>query len=557
MTIFITGFFYKIIEMSAIASIVAIIVIVVRLALKKAPKVFSLMLWLVVFFRLLCPFTIQSSYGFSNPILNNIYQTIDPRIPDTLPILPVTTEEHGNITHMLSADVPNTVMITSKDSFFMLFDTLSYIWFFGFIILVLYGFISYMLLKRKMQISTKVDSNIYETDRIKMPFVLGFIRPRIYIPTGLVDSELKYILKHEQTHIKRYDYLLKAIAFLAVALHWFNPVAWISYILMSQDMELSADESVMKQAGEDIRKAYSTSLVRLSSLQSGLFIPLAFGKIGVKSRVKNILSYKKPAFWVSAVSLIVVIGIGGFFLTNYKVRDIDDSLAWANNLSVNDVQSIEMIVSPSDRDSQYKKISSEEFGAIIKIINSSKGQKANTPDELGSAITLYITTKEGIVHTYQNLRNAYLVIDNVYLSADSSWLESSFKGFKGDASLPDGFFKRVTGITTTYDLMKLDKNGEVLSLLSPLEGTYRQLAEDIVFSYMTKSTIYPAQDIDSFDECYVLRVTYSSNNSNETRDYYLFELDSDTYMQKGKDGFYAKIDKDLYSRVDALLNSVN
>ncbi|MFZ3371951.1 MAG: M56 family metallopeptidase [Desulfitobacteriaceae bacterium] len=553
MTFFITGFFDTIFQMSAIASIVAIIVMVVRLVLKKAPKVFSLMLWLVVFFRLLCPFAIQSSYGLPNLLSNNINHTVGTLIPATMPILPVITEEHGNITHMLSTDVPDTVLTTSNDLFFTLFDTLRYMWFFGFITLVLYGFISYMLLKRRMRIATKVDGNIYETDRIKMPFVLGFIRPKIYIPAGLVGSELEYILKHEQTHIKRYDYLLKPIAFFAVALHWCNPVAWIAYILMSQDMELSADESVMKQAGEDIRKAYSTSLVRLSSVQSGLFIPLAFGQTGVKSRVKNILNYKKPAFWVSIVSLIAVIGIGGFLLTNDKAKDIDDSLAWANNLSVNVVQSIETVISPSDGDSQYKKNSPEEFGAIIKIINASKGQKANAPDELGSTITLYITTKEGIVHTYQNLRNAYLVIDDVYLSADNSWLESSFKDFEGDASLPDGFFERVTGITTTYGLMKLGKNGEVLSLLAPLEGTYRQLAEDTVFSYMTKSTIYPAQDIDSFDECYMLQVIYSSNNSNETHDYYLFATDGDTYMQNGKDGFYAKVNTELYNRIDTLL----
>jgi len=550
MTSFITVFLNRILEMSATASIAAVIVIAVRLALKKAPKIFSLMLWSVVFFRLLCPFTIQSSYGLSNLFSNNINKAIGAQISVQMPII---TEEQGNITHKLSNYVTDTVVITSNDSFFTLFDILRYIWFFGFIILVLYGFISYMLLKQRMRIATKVEGNIYETDRIKMPFVLGFIRPKIYIPTGLEGNELKYILKHEQAHIKQYDYLLKPIAFFAVSLHWFNPIAWISYILMSQDMELAADESVMKQSSEDIRKAYSTSLVRLSSVQNSLFIPLTFGKKSVKSRVKNILNYKKPAFWVSAVSLITVVGIGGFLLLNGEAKDIDNSLAWANNLSINDVQSIEMVISPSAKDSQYKKFSSEEFAEIIKIINESKGQKVDPPDELGNTITLYITTKDGIVHTYRNLRNAYLVIDNVYLSTDNLWLESSFKDFKGDTSIPEGFFERVTGVTTTYGLMKLGKNGVVLDMLSPLEDSYRQLAKDIVFSYMTKSTVYPAQDINSFDECYILRVIYSSNNSKETYDYYLFAIDGNAYMQKGKDGFYAKIDTELYNRIVTLL----
>lgn len=244
-------------------------------------------------------------------------------------------------------------------------------------------------------------------------------------------------------------------------------------------------------------------------------------------------------------------------VTNNYLKDIDDSLIWANNLSVNDVQSIEMVISPSDRENHYKKFSSEEFGAIIKIINASKGQRANAPAELGSTITLYISTKEGNVHTYQNLRNAYLVIDNVYLSSDNSWLESSFKDFKGDASLPDGFFERVTGITTTYGLMKLGKNGKELSPLSPLEGTYRQLAEYTVFNHLIKSTLYPPQDIDSFDACYMLRVIYSSNNSNSTHDYYLFTMNGETYMQSGKDGLNAKGGTELYNRIDTLLDSFN
>ena len=259
--------------------------------------------------------------------------------------------------------------------------------------------------------------------------------------------------------------------------------------------------------------------------------------------------------WILLLSFIVLLFT--VIVTDNYLKDIDDSLIWANNLSVNDVQSIEMVISPSDRENHYKKISSEEFSAIIKIINASKGQKANAPAELGSTITLYITTKESNVHTYQNLRNAYLVIDNVYFSADSSWLASSFKNFKGDASLPDGFFERVTGITTTYSLMKLGKNGKVLSPLSPLEGTYRQLAEYTVFNHFIKSTLYPPQDIDSFDACYMLRVIYSSKNSNSSHDYYLFTMNGDTYMQNGKDGSNAKVSTELYNRIDTLLNSFN
>ncbi|ODA39932.1 hypothetical protein [Desulfosporosinus sp. BG] len=259
--------------------------------------------------------------------------------------------------------------------------------------------------------------------------------------------------------------------------------------------------------------------------------------------------------WILLLSFIVL--LFSVIVTNHYLKDIDDSLSWAKNLSVNDVQSIEMVISPSDRENHYKKFSPEEFGAIINIINASRGQKADAPAELGSTITLYITTKEGNVHTYQNLRNAYLVIDNGYFSADSSWLASSFKDFKGDALLPDGFTERVTGITTTYGLMKLGKNGKMLSPLFPLEGTYRQLAEETVFNHLIKSTLYPPQDIDSFDACYMLRVIYSSKNSNTAHDYYLFIMNGDAYMQSGKGGLNAKVDTELYNRIDTLLNSFN
>jgi len=254
--------------------------------------------------------------------------------------------------------------------------------------------------------------------------------------------------------------------------------------------------------------------------------------------------------WILFLSFIVLLFT--VIVTDNYLKDIDDSLSWANNLSVNDVQSIEMVISPSERENHYKKFSSEEFGAIIKMINASKGHRANAPAELGSTITLYITTKKGIVHTYQNLRNTYLVIDDGYFSANSSWLVSSFKDFKGEASLPDGFFERVTGITTTYGLIKLGKNGKELSLFSPLEGTDRQLAEYTVFSYLVKSTLCPPQNIDSLDGCYMLRVIYSSKNSNMTHDYYLFLINGDVYMQTGKGGLNAKVGSELYDRIDTL-----
>jgi len=154
----------------------------------------------------------------------------------------------------------------------------------------------------------RVHDNIYETDLIKTPFVLGFLHTKIYIPTGLGEKEMEYVIEHEQTHIKRLEYLIKPVAFLVAFAHWFNPIVWVSYALMARDMELSADESVMKRYDFDIRGSYSNSLLALSAKKSGLLSPLAFGETGVKERVKNVLHYKKPAFWVSVVAAVASSG---------------------------------------------------------------------------------------------------------------------------------------------------------------------------------------------------------------------------------------------------------
>lgn len=269
----------------------------------------------------------------------------------------------------------------------------------------------------------------------------------------------------------------------------------------------------------------------------------------VNSKTKSVIACKKPIFWISILSMIGVIGIGYYLLANHRIRNTNNRIAWAKSLSENDVKSIEMVISPSDRNAQYKRFSYPEFSPIIGIINASKGQKVNPPDELGSTITLYITTKDGIVHTYQNLRNIYLVIDNVYFRTDKAWLNNSFGAFKGNTSLPAGFFERVTGITRTYDLVKLGKNKKVLDYLSAVEGKNKQLAENIMFNVMTKSAIYPAKNIASIDECYMLREILDKNNSKEIHDYCLFAMEDGYYIQSDKERFRVKIDMELYNRI--------
>ena len=195
----------------------------------------------------------------------------------------------------------------------------AYIWALGIIALFVYSLASILNLKRQLKSAQLIDQNIFEAKNLKTPFVLGLIRPKIYLPTGLNASESSYILLHEQTHIHRKDHIVKIFAFLILSIHWFNPLVWIAFKMMSMDMELSCDEQVLKEMNEDIKKPYANSLLSLATdkhiLNGG---PLAFGEGNVKGRIKNVLNYRKPSFWILAVSIVTVIFVGIGLVTNPK-----------------------------------------------------------------------------------------------------------------------------------------------------------------------------------------------------------------------------------------------
>ena len=305
--------FITILNMSLTAGFAAVFVMLARLPLKKAPKIFSYALWAVVLFRMLCPVSFDSIISIlpanPEPIPRDIATQTIPRIDSGI----------NFVDNAVSGILPAPAVVVSADGAAHAVDSVNplqvltvigaYVWLLGIILLISYAVISYVKIKRRVFAATLVRDNIFETDRIKSPFVLGFIKPRIYLPLGTGEAETDYIIKHEQTHIKRGDHIIKLLAFAGLALHWFNPLMWASYFLMTKDMELSCDESVMKRSSEDIRAGYSASLLSLSVKQSGLPNPLAFGESNVKSRIKNVLGFKKPAFWISVVSLAAVLSV--------------------------------------------------------------------------------------------------------------------------------------------------------------------------------------------------------------------------------------------------------
>lgn len=315
------GLFLNVLNMSITAGYVAVIVVIIRFFLRKAPKAFSYAMWMVVFFRLICPFSINSNISVIPENMGAVPESVMSvhLVPDDgIPVSENTVNNNANFTVMPLTPISDFNLIEAMTSI------APFIWITGIIIFLVCGAVSYFKLKNKLSTATLVNDNIFETDRIKTPFVLGAIRPKIYIPVNIRNDELNYIVKHEQIHIRRYDHIIKPIAFFSLAVHWFNPMVWISFFLMSRDMEMSCDESVMRSIGDDIRINYSKSLLSLSAKQSGLLVPLAFGESNVKSRIKNILSYKKPSHVIIAAAVVIVICIAVILGTNpvsYKQYD--------------------------------------------------------------------------------------------------------------------------------------------------------------------------------------------------------------------------------------------
>jgi len=224
------------------------------------------------------------------------------------------------INKVVNSSLPQAVPTASVNPMQIVMAISSIVWIVGVALLILYSIISYLKLKQNIRTATRVSGNIFETDRIVTPFVYGFYKPKIYIPINIYPNELPYILAHEKVHLKRLDHIIKPFAFLVLSVHWFNPLMWLSFFLMSRDMEMSCDESVLKMFGDEIRVSYSNSLLAFSTgrSQSLSGSPLTFGESNVKTRIINILNYKKPTFRIFTTALVVTIAIVILFLANPK-----------------------------------------------------------------------------------------------------------------------------------------------------------------------------------------------------------------------------------------------
>ena len=307
--------FLKIINMSISASWLVLAVLILRFVLKKAPKWINVLLWGIVAIRLICPFSFESTLSLipsAETIPLNIGMDTTPTINSGISAInnavnPIISQSN---TPMAGASV-NLLQIT--------IGIYEYIWIFGMIALALYTAISYWRLRRKVDTAVRYKDNIFQSENVSFPFVLGIIKPRIYLPFKMNGQYLEYVVAHEQAHICRKDHWWKPLGFLLLMIHWFNPLMWLAYVLLCRDIELACDEKVIKELGNEQRGDYTQALVACSVNRRMIAAcPLAFGEVSVKERVKSVMNYKKPAFWVIIISVIVCVGVAVCFLTNPK-----------------------------------------------------------------------------------------------------------------------------------------------------------------------------------------------------------------------------------------------
>lgn len=306
-------FFLKIVNMSISASWVVVAVLALRFCLKKAPKWVNVLLWGIVAVRMVFPFSIESVLS-----LIPSAETISPTIMmEQTPSVQTGVPALNHVINPVISGSFTPVPGASANPLQIWIPVLTGIWLFGIAALFLYSAVSYWRLRRKVCEAVILRGNIYQSEKVCSPFVLGIIKPKIYLPYHMDSREMDHVIAHEQTHIRRKDHWWKPLGFLLLTIHWFNPLMWLSYILLCRDIELACDEKVIREMGNEQRADYTQALVACSVNRRVIAAcPLAFGEVGVKERVKSVMNYKKPAFWIVLASVIVCAVIAVCFLTN-------------------------------------------------------------------------------------------------------------------------------------------------------------------------------------------------------------------------------------------------
>lgn len=330
--------FLKLVNISITASWLVLAVLAVRLVFRKTPKWILCLLWGLVAVRLIFPFSIESALSLipnPEPLPQDIIYTAHPQLQSGIVIIDNTVKPM--LESSMTPIEPASASPTQIWSFI-----LSQVWILGMVLMLLYTVISYLLLKQKVATAIPLGKGIKQSEFIDSPFVLGLIRPVVYLPFGMEEADMAYVIAHEKAHLHRKDHWWKPLGFLLLSIYWFNPVLWVAYILLCRDIEEACDEKVIKDMKIDDRRAYSTALLNCSIHRRSIAAcPLAFGEVGVKDRVKTIMNYKKPAFWFIVTVMILCMIVAVCFLTDpIQEKNAQSFLNHRNSISLSEQQDV-------------------------------------------------------------------------------------------------------------------------------------------------------------------------------------------------------------------------
>lgn len=323
--------FLKMLNMSITASWLIVAVMVFRVLFRKAPKSIRGVLWAFVGIRLVFPFSFQSVWSLipsAETISPDILYNDKPVIHSGIPLInqvvnPVLSE---SMAPAIGASVNPLQIFTS---------IASVIWLIGLVALLAYALVSYVRLRRLVRPAMWLQGQIWLCDRIHTPFILGMFKPRIYLPSDLEEPQRTLVVAHELAHLARRDHWWKPLGFILLAVYWFNPLVWLAYVLLSRDIELACDEQVVKEMGLSDRKAYSETLLTLGAPRRQITAcPLAFGEVGVKQRIRHVLDFRRPAFWIIVIALLSCLVVAVFFLTNPLADEKQPLLNYKNLVSL-------------------------------------------------------------------------------------------------------------------------------------------------------------------------------------------------------------------------------
>lgn len=368
--------FLKILNMSISAGWIVLIVIALRFLLKRAPKWINCILWGIIGIRLVMPFSFESVLSLipSNQTISQTPNTPRPQLDSGLTIVdtPVNDYLAEHYYEGVTAPTGNFINLTT---------VISIIWLIGIVILITYVILSFLKLKSKIQTSVLLSDNVYVSENISSPFVLGIIKPKIYLSYNLSPEQTEHVIAHERAHIKRGDHIWKPLGFLILTVYWFNPLMWVGYILFCRDIELACDEKVIKKLDNNKKADYSQALLSCSVSRPRIIAacPLAFGEVSIKKRIKSVINYKKPTLWIIIVAIITSIAIAVCFLTNpitealpeTKGKEYEDTLMFNKITNTYNLYYLQYTNYRPDVKDMFKKIAlPEDEEAVRDSINN-------------------------------------------------------------------------------------------------------------------------------------------------------------------------------------------